>query len=168
MSTKQERSAQRSTFAVQAENEKKFSRSYNKLVRDLITPKIKRDLLRALKKPGATPAKVMRAVPFFDPTEDEAVDVWVKHAEQLARAYEDAIDQTVDEQKKKHGWKFDIEKAIKIPRLPKNPTPEQWVRHRSLSRIVELSGQEKKRLSPRQNGLGFHSRILRTCSNGST
>ncbi len=135
---------QRDSLAIQANHEQKFSRSFTAVLRDLITPKMLRLIDRAIRS-NDTVEGILNAIPFFDPENPETFEIWQGFTERMERIYEGVIDETVANEKRKRGWKFDVRK-IEGPEIPVNPAIGQFIRLKALSRVVDMSNKEKERI----------------------
>ena len=139
----------RDIFALQAKHEKAFADSFLMVIRELVDSKMKRIIRAALKKP--TKAAALRAIPFFRAGSEETFGIWMDHSKKLALAYSDVIEDIASRERKKHGWKSKVEtfKAdvkVNVPTIPINPTSVDWIRNRSLERVVGLSNDEQGRV----------------------
>ena len=131
-------------LAITANHEQKFSRAFAALLRNLITPETLKQIRRAIKE-GSTVEEMLYGMHFLDLDNPDTFALWSGFARKLERTYTLVIDETIQNENRKRGWKVETLK-IEPPEMPINPSASQFVRAQSLTRVVDLSKQEKQRL----------------------
>lgn len=136
--------AHREHFAILAGHEQKFSRAFHAILRELLTPDVRRTIERAVREHD-TVETVMQAIPFFNLDNPEAVELWRGFARRMERAYESVIDDVVSNEQRKRGWEFNIRKSEDVP-IPVSPAIGTFVRLKALERAVDLGKKEDAKI----------------------
>ncbi len=131
-------------LAITANHEQKFSRSFGALLRDLITPEMLKTIRQAIRD-NKTVESILDAIPFFDPDDPKTFAIWESFAVKMERTYTAVIDETIENENRKRGWKIPTLK-IEDPVMPVSPTAAQFVKVQSLTRVVDMSKKEKARV----------------------
>lgn len=140
---------QRDSFAISANHERVFANAFNALLRNLMTTEMVGIIRRAIKT-ERTVEGILSQIPFFDSEEPKTFAIWAHFARKLELTYERVISETIGNEARKRNWKleFDVRKVggDEIPPIPINPDSAAFVRNRSLTNVVDLSGKEKERV----------------------
>ncbi len=136
--------AQRDALAIQANHEQKFTRAFNALLRELMSSKLTSQLRAAIRNANSV-NEIISSVSFLDPSDPNTVAVWEEFIARTERAFTLVIDEAVENEKRKRGWKFEVRK-IEMPEIPVNPAIGEFTRLRSLLRAVDMSDKERDRI----------------------
>ena len=150
-------------YAIAAKYEKAFSRAFLDVVRNLITPEISKDFLRAYR--AGNMGEALNAFPYF--TEDPEAKIWEKFTDRLAVAYGTVIQAAGDastrdlNKKFKTNFKFytlppepeaevlkgrdDVRRAAAGMTVNINPYSIQWIKDRGLELVTQsITAQQKQ------------------------
>jgi len=135
--------AQRDSLAIAANHERKLSGAFYTLLRQLVSDELLKQISIAAREQTVTLA--MSKIQFFDESNPETFAIWKRFADRIASAYRLIINETIENENRKYGWKLSIEK-VESPTLPVNPSAADFIRIKSLKDAVGLSESEKKRI----------------------
>lgn len=148
---------------IREDHETRFARTFNSALGKLLTP----DMLASIKaglESGASTNAILGKLDFFDPKKPKTFTRWGAFAETIGEDYESVINDAIEAENRKRGWKAETLKADELDPLeliPVNAGAAEFVRRRSLTRAVDMSEKEKKRiraLLARRLGDGAHVR----------
>lgn len=129
-----------------------FSRAYLSMVRGLLTPGVKSDLLDAMREADAgrmTIEEVVNVVPWWNPADPLSNMLWTMLAARVETAYTQTIEDAGESEYRAQGWpiKFEVQKQIQgDPRrlfVPINPFSARYIRTRSAKLVAEASADQK-------------------------
>ena len=136
--------AQRDAQAIVANNEKKFSHAFRKVLRELLTPSMLRTIARAIRE-NDTVETMLDAMPFFDPEAPETVEIWEGFAVKTEKTYALVIEESAKNEFVARGWPTKVLKA-ELPEIPVNPSVPDFIRLNALTRVVDMSNKERERI----------------------
>lgn len=131
-------------LAITANHEQKFTRAFAALLRNLITPDTLKQIRQAIKE-GSTVEEMLNGMEYLNLDNPETFELWAGFANKLESTYTEVIDETIENENRKRGWKIETLK-IEPPEMPINPSAAQFVRAQALLRVVDMSVKEKQRL----------------------
>ena len=127
-----------------AAHEQKFTRAFNALLRELVTPEMLRTIERAIRANDSVDAAIAQ-IPYFDPDDPKTFAIWEGFALKIERVYTEVIDDAIQNENRKRGWKIPTLKAEE-PVLPVNAGAAHFVKVKSLTRVVDMSAKEAARV----------------------
>lgn len=153
----------RGTYAIAAKYQSTFSKAFLDVVRNLITPEISKDFLKAYKTGSMTAA--VNSIPYF--TEDPDDKVWEKFTDRLSTAYGTVIQAAGDDATRDLNKDFDtdmefsalppkseveilkgredVRRAAAGMTVGVNPYSVEWVKNRSLELVTQsITAQQKQ------------------------
>jgi len=139
--------ALRDSLAITAAHEAKFAEAYADLLRKLLTPEMRRTISAAVRS-GSSVKSIMRKIPFFDPKRPETFATWEQFAIDMEHVYTEVINATIENENEKRGWSPKKVETLKAdePTIPVNVGAAEFVRRRSLTRVVDMSEKEAERV----------------------
>ncbi len=152
----------READAIREGHERTFARTFNAALGRLLTPGMLGTIREGLDQ-GKSTNQIMSRLGFFDEKKPKTFTRWGRFAETIGGDYRDVINDTIDAENKKRGWDVEpvpIQKAEDFPPIPVNAGAGEFIRRRSLTRAVDLSAKEEKRIRSilqRRIGSGAHS-----------
>lgn len=136
---------QRDALAIIANNEKRFSRAFNAVLGELITPETLK-LITRLVSESSSADQVMIQLPFFDAGDESTFTIWDGFARKMERTYAAVVDDAIQNENRKRGWKIRRVEKADAPELSVNPDSVEFMRVKSLSRAVDMSNKEQERI----------------------
>lgn len=140
--TKEQRDAQ----AIVANNEKRFTRAFTRLLGQLVTPEMLKIIDKAIREEKSVEAIINR-IPYFDPGRPETFDIWQRFAKSMESSYAAVIEDAKQNENRKRGWDLQttVEK-IELPQIPVNPSVLEFITLKALTRVVDISDKERERV----------------------
>ena len=137
----------RNAQALVESHERKFIVAFTGLLESLLTPEALSAIERAAGK-HKNADRILAAVPFFDPDDPRTFPTWEKFARQTEWTYRAVINDTIQNESKKRGWKLRTLKADGDVKLPEEvfDLAIEFIRVRSLTRVIDMSNKEKSRI----------------------
>lgn len=163
-----ETQAQRDSWKVSADNERKFAVAFGAILSSLVTPKILADVEAAIRK-GGTVDQIIAVIPYFDKSDPSTFPMWKGFAKGTEKTYASVIEDSIARELKrlrdrlKSGAKttkaLEDDLGFDPGDIEIDPNVLLFIRTKSLERVVDMSGKESERVRDiLSHGLGIGAR----------
>lgn len=150
-----ETQAQRDSWKVSADNERKFAAAFGAILGSLVTPKILEDTDEAIRR-GDSVDEIIAVIPYFDEGDPSTWPRWKGFAKGTEKTYESVIEGSIDLELNRLidrlGSGAKTTKAIEDDlgfnpgEIEVDPNVLLFIRTKSLERVVSMSDREEERV----------------------
>lgn len=145
--------AQRDSWKVSADNERKFAVAFGAILSSLVTPQILADVEAAIRR-GRTVDQIISVIPYFDANDPSTFPTWQEFARGTEGTYESVIEDSIERELKRlrDKLKGKTVKALEDDlgfapgEIEIDPSVLRFIRSKSLERVVDMSEKEKERV----------------------